>query len=639
MKIESVRIQNFRSFKDETISFDDHTCLVGPNGGGKSTVLCALNIFFRETENSATDVVSLVAEDFHRKDPSEPIIITVTFKDLSEAAKVDFKEYFRQDRLIISAYAEFNPTTKRADVKQRGKRLAILKFAPFFREYNNGALVSPLRDIYQLIRADTPDLPDIRTREGMRTSLQEYEKLHPEECQPIWSSDEFYGVSRGANRLAKHVQWVYVPAVKNIPLEQNETKSTALGKLLARTVRLKVRFDDEIGALKAKAEGEYRKILDDHRPALDELQKVIEERFGVWAHPGATVKLQWQRETSKNVEIAAPVAFAMAGEGAFEGDMLRLGHGLQRSYLLALLEVLTGIGDGELPTLILGCEEPELYQHPPQAKHMAFVLEELSQKGAQVMITTHNPVFVTGRGFENVRLLRFKTSDQSSHCKALSYDELAARLSSLTGEETPLRTEGVAAKLHQILQPGMNDIFFTKNLVLVEGLEDVATITSWMVLNQLYEDFRRKGIHIVPVNGKHNLIQPLAIAQGLGIPVFTVFDADGRDEKHRGAHERDNKRILALLGGDPAMPFPESIVWGNKYIVWPDNITTMIEGEMTSEKYLQYKNEAEAIHGQPGGLEKNILCIGTRLRIAHENETRPASLDRMCKAILDTAEI
>ncbi|MEZ4690065.1 MAG: AAA family ATPase [Ignavibacteria bacterium] len=52
MKIESVRIENFRSFKDETIILDDYTCFVGPNGAGKSTVFYALNIFFDNTKTA-----------------------------------------------------------------------------------------------------------------------------------------------------------------------------------------------------------------------------------------------------------------------------------------------------------------------------------------------------------------------------------------------------------------------------------------------------------------------------------------------------------------------------------------------------------------------------------------------------------
>jgi predicted ATP-dependent endonuclease of OLD family len=46
MKIKSVRIRNFRSIKEQTIEFDDYTCLVGANGSGKSNVLHALNVFF-----------------------------------------------------------------------------------------------------------------------------------------------------------------------------------------------------------------------------------------------------------------------------------------------------------------------------------------------------------------------------------------------------------------------------------------------------------------------------------------------------------------------------------------------------------------------------------------------------------------
>ena len=47
MKLTTLRIENFRSFKDETIHFDDYTCLVGPNGAGKSTVLTALSLYGR----------------------------------------------------------------------------------------------------------------------------------------------------------------------------------------------------------------------------------------------------------------------------------------------------------------------------------------------------------------------------------------------------------------------------------------------------------------------------------------------------------------------------------------------------------------------------------------------------------------
>ncbi|MDA3790547.1 MAG: AAA family ATPase [Desulfobacula sp.] len=56
MKIESLRIENFRSFKDETIRFDNYTCFIGANGSGKSTVLNALNVFFRQYKDNKIDL-------------------------------------------------------------------------------------------------------------------------------------------------------------------------------------------------------------------------------------------------------------------------------------------------------------------------------------------------------------------------------------------------------------------------------------------------------------------------------------------------------------------------------------------------------------------------------------------------------
>jgi hypothetical protein len=67
-----------------------------------------------------------------------------------------------------------------------------------------------------------------------------------------------------------------------------------------------------------------------------------------------------------------------AQEGKFKGSLTRFGHGLQRSFLLAILQELASIeasseedNKSQNRTLIFGCEEPELYQHPPQARHLS----------------------------------------------------------------------------------------------------------------------------------------------------------------------------------------------------------------------------------------------------------------------------
>ena len=45
MIIKSIHIKNFRSIKNETLSFSNLTALVGANGSGKSSFLKAIEIF------------------------------------------------------------------------------------------------------------------------------------------------------------------------------------------------------------------------------------------------------------------------------------------------------------------------------------------------------------------------------------------------------------------------------------------------------------------------------------------------------------------------------------------------------------------------------------------------------------------
>ena len=205
MKISQLSIQNFRSFEDETIEFSDYCCFVGPNGSGKSTVLNALNILFRNTQ-AASNVVTLDEEDFHLRNVNKPITITATFTDLSEKAKKDLKAYVRQDKLILSAKAEWNQETRTAEVQQFGSRETIKDFAKCFRAEKEGAKATKLKGIFKGIREKYPDIDPAATKDAMQQALRKYEEEHPKLCEPVESSDQFYGWSKGANILEQHCQ-------------------------------------------------------------------------------------------------------------------------------------------------------------------------------------------------------------------------------------------------------------------------------------------------------------------------------------------------------------------------------------------------------------------------------------------------
>ncbi len=641
MQISSIRIENFRSFKDETIPFNNYTCLVGPNGAGKSNVLTALNVFFRESDGLPTDLHQLDQEDFHCKDTEKPIKITIIFTNLSQEAKKDFSDYVRQDQLAVSAEAIFDKSTGKAEVKQYGQRLVMQAFMPFFRAIDEKIKVPDLKNIYNGLQKAHKGLPNANTKQAMIDFLREYEAERPDDCKLIPSKDQFYGFSKGINRLAKHIQWVYVPAVKDATSEQVEARNSALGKLLARTVRSKANFDESVKNMRTGMQEQYQKLLDGNQHILDDISKSLQARLAEWAHPDARLRLQWKQDPDKSVRVEEPWAHILAGEGDFEGALARFGHGLQRSYLLALLHELSGTEANEGPTLILACEEPELYQHPPQARHLASVLNRLSHGNSQVIISTHSPWFVSGKGFEDVRMVRKEDGSPSSSIYHMSFEDIIEALAEAT-DERPTKPEGALAKVHQALQPALNEMFFTRRLILVEGLEDKAYLESYFILLDKLDEFRRLGCHIVPTNGKSKLLRPLVISKHMKIPTYLIFDADTDKFEENGRrikHEKDNKALLNLVGKAEKDAFPDETIWGKGFTIWHSDIGAIVKEEIGVEVWKNYQQRACHIYGQVGGLKKNYLHICESLSFAWDDGKRSKSIERLCHEILDPENI
>lgn len=645
MKIESVTIKNFRVFKEETISLDDYTCLVGPNGVGKSTILTALNIFFRESGGASTDLTSLTEQDFHNYDTSQCIEITITFGGLSEEAKSDLQDYVRQDKLIVSAVAEWNEATKSAEVKQYGQRLGIQEFRSYFEKEKEKASAKELVEFFGTLQQSFSGLKAAKTKPAMEEALHEYEAAHPEQCTLIESEDQFYGISRGANRIQKYLQWVYIPAVKDATTEQVESKNTALGRLLARRVRSSLNIEGPVNGLRQDALRHYRDILQQNSTALGTLSDSLNKRFQRWAHQYASVKLDWQNDEDQ-IRISEPTAEVEAAEGIFKGKLARFGHGLQRSFIFALLEEQAEHSDTG-PTLVFACEEPELYQHPPQARYLASLLQKLSTQNAQILVCTHSPYFVTGRSFEHVRVVSKDNQTGQASVNQASFEDIAEAIAGAKGER-PTKPGGIALKVEQDLQVQMSEMFFAAVRIFVEGLEDIGYISSYLTLLGLWDEFRALGCHLVQVQGKSNLVYALAVSNSLNLPSFTIFDADGNTpadtpQKATGArvkHEKDNLAILQLCDVPKPEAFPTATLWGEQVVVWPNQIGEIVEQEIGSD---DLRNLKEAVTRKYGlyvhDKDKNILFIGYVMAEAWDQGKKSPTLEKLCRAIIDYAKV
>jgi len=638
MRLSSVKIENFRCFNEETIYFNEYTCLVGANGSGKSTVLAALRVFFGDSPGSGPELSKLQREDFHNRDTAKPITITLTFCDLEEEARNDFKNYIRQEQLIVSAVATWNDSTNSAEVKRFGERLAMKSLGEFFKADGDGKKVDELRAIYAKIRESYDQLPEPGSKAAMKSALTNFESSNPELCELTRSDDLFYGFT-GASRLKKFIDWIFVPAVKDASSEQLEAKKTALGLLLERTVRTKISFSEKIKALRADAEKKYQEILVENQESLTSLSSSLTTRLREWAHPDALLSLVWRNDPFGNISVHEPQAEVRAGERGFQGANLdHFGHGLQRSFLLALLQELAGCGKAESPMLLLACEEPELYQHPPQARHLCSVLQKLTGSNSQVIVSTHSPHFISGRGFEDVRVLRQEPINKQACVRHASLQEIIDRLTEAHGKKAVPPT-GIELKIEQALQASLNEMFFANVLVLVEGLEDIGYVSSYFMVTGRYDELRRLGCQIVPTAGKGNMSYPLAIAKVLDIPTFVIFDADGdkiQKPENRTKHELDNTALLRLCGVPNPQPFPNAIFETDSLIVWPNDIRSAVKSDFGNEAWERLENDVrkkKELVGAPD-LDKNAVFIGHLLAAAYENDQRSQLLDHVCNKII-----
>lgn len=297
------------------------------------------------------------------------------------------------------------------------------------------------------------------------------------------------------------------------------------------------------------------------------------------------------------------------------------------------------------PRYCLGLRNQSCISTLPQAQHIASVLQQLAattEGNTQVIITTHSPYFVSAKGFENVRLIRKCRENKCSVVRASTYEQVEQRLSEAL-DETPRAPSVLMTKIEQIMQPSQRELFFTPVAVLVEGIEDVAFISTHLELTEKWDAFRETGCHFIVCAGKSSLSRPLAIAQALGIPCFTVFDsdADETNEDQRQQHSIDNACVLRLCGlrTGEFEPLPTEDLWFDNVVMWRTNIADVVRADVGEETWGAAEQRARNEKGFNEGVRrKNNMLISATLEQLDSEGTRSSLLSRLCGHLLKFAE-
>ena len=648
MFIQEVHVKNFRSILDESLPCDSLTALVGRNGSGKSSFLTALELFYNP-------LARITAEDFYSEDTTQDIEIAVAFAGLSDDAKEFFSGYIDND--VMTVVRIFSVTPGKKSGTYHGMRLQN----PDFADVRNAGGNRDLTKKYNEVRGteDYSSLPTVRSADAARQALAEWEIQNPARCLPLRDDGQFFGFTQvGQGYLGRYTRFIHIPAVRDAQEDATENKGSCVTEIMDLVVRSALANRKDLTDFKQHTQDQFKEIMDPQKlTELNDLGRDLSNTLQSYV-PDASVLLRWS--AFADIPIPMPQTQVKLLEDGYESTVERTGHGLQRAFIVTMLQHLAAArgagmtpedgasekdtsqepGDSHLPSLVLAIEEPELYQHPSRQRHLASVLLRLATgtipgiaKGTQVVYTTHSPLLVGLERFAQLRVLRKITHEngkpKTTRLKKADMEAVADELWKAKGSQGAKYTaETLSPRLHAIMTPWMSEGFFADIVVLVEGEDDRAAILG--VAKSMKYDFDSLGVTVIPCFGKTNLDRPLVIFRQLGVPVYVVWDGDynGNDAK-----PESNKYLLRLLH-HPEEDWPDFV--RDSCACFKVKLEKTLEDEVGVDLFARLLSDAR----KELGIEKRDQALKNPAVIQHiienavSNGKPSESLERIVKSII-----
>lgn len=655
MRLKRARIKNFRAIRDVTINLGTQTAFLGANGAGKSTVLRAIDKFY-----SASPSIEL--DDFFSRNTNEPIEIALTFTGFSDAERELFASRISNDEMIVVRV--FEATGGRSS----GRYYGLTIQNPHFGEIRNAAGANPKREAYNRIREHpyfAGRLPTVRRADEIEPLLAQWEADHPEDSAPSRDDGQFFGFANvGRGNLQKSTAFVFIPAVRDASADSLDSRGAVIARLMELVVRSAVQRRAEVRAFQAHVAERYRELTNPEQ--LHELGDLATELTNTlrFFYGSTAVDLKWK--ASDDLTLPLPTAEVQLDDEGFLGPVDRKGHGLQRAFILTLLQHLAKAVATEspeepveqkgqavapaaqpvMPGLILAIEEPELYQHPTKQRHFSKVLSQLSDgslpgvaRETQILFASHSALFISTDRFDEIRLARRQALDpQHKECRIAqsTLEQIANELA--MAWERPVgafTAAGLRNRLH-VINAEVAEGFFAERVVLVEGISDKAAIQAAAKLNGF--DLEANGVAVLPVNGKGNLDKPAVVFSSLSIPVFMVWDCD---RTNGGIEKLETNHALQRLAGCGAADMVDAAtVVSNRFACFETDLETTLKAEVGAALFNEKLDAAKimyAVESRDDAQKAPAVMTDVLREIAAAGQ-RSQTLDRIIAAIRTAAE-
>lgn len=560
MRLLRLRINNLRSIKDSgEFYIRPLFAMVGENNSGKSNILRAINVLV------SAGAGGLSRADF--KDTTAPIIIKGTFDSLIGEEKRRWKSYLVDGQLILEKHISLT-----VDPRSE-KEKAVSEFHGYRAEPTALHLsLAKIEETYGkrpkwLEIVEEAGLPDYFVRDGKCTKAdfnkglaQYFAENDVEYDEPDLSTTQALGLQ--SNVVASLPGVYLLPAITDYSDEIDKRSSTStfrrlMGDLSKRILQRDPRFVEIEGALDI-----IHRLLNpapgEGTPERMGSLAVVESRIAellcriMPSVQGVTLSVEVQEVS----DLFSAGVHLTVNDGV-ETDVLSKGHGLQRCIVFTLLQTLIlnernqlvpdvgAVAPSEQPIILL-IEEPELYIHPQLGKLFFDVMREFSRTD-QVIYSTHSPLFIDAYESDQVALVSKKSVHEGTVVQNCDNDAF----SGLTERKV---FQGFAK-----LNPAINELFFARRVLLVEGPEDLIAVTAVLQkLGKISQRVEELEWSVIPCGGKQSIPFFQRVLNAFGIPYRVLHDSDieeGMDKDKEDITTKINDTIKELAGDKPVYSY------------------------------------------------------------------------------------
>lgn len=389
MKIKSVKIKNFRGYRDEMrVDFDDLTVLIGKNDIGKSTILEALDIFFNDTSGVVKWDKSDLNVQSAEKGENEAII-SVCFTELPANIIIDSTvQTDLGSEYMINADKNLEVIKK---FKTQKPAVFIKALHPTNPECSD-LLLKKNVDLKNVANKLGIECENLRTNSKIRKAIWEHFNsdlnlkeveidIAKEDAKKIWEN------------LSSYIpQYSLFQADRRNSDDDSEVQDPL--KIAVKEILTDQEIKDKLNSVADTVREKLQKVANRTREKLKEMDSGIASTL----HPVIdTNKLKWS-DVFKNVSIS----------GDEDIPINKRGSGVKRLVLLNFFraEAERRAEERGNTGIIYAIEEPETSQHNNHQRTLIAALKELSaQPHTQILLTTHSAVLVKELDFNNIRLL------------------------------------------------------------------------------------------------------------------------------------------------------------------------------------------------------------------------------------------